>query len=259
MRFSDGGYGRAVTLVLKMREELNLTQEELASQAKVSEKTIRNLEAGKRVRDSTYRRICAALGVPVETVSAALPPRSLSFDAGSYTEEGIRDYIGTYRVVRFDFLERDTIVVSEASIYWNDPLGVCSYCEKTPHDSFHEGVLYTSAVIGLFHIIAVNRGAVRMLTLSRLNPIARSMRGQMLSQMSSADHYVPCSTPIVLQKTSDESAEPMELSESDQIDSSFSEYAELCDLLRSTERNFLRRPPTLEPPLETAKARRDAP
>jgi len=56
------GWSRVIAAVVDRRAELGWTQKELATAAKVSERTIQNLEAGSRPQARNRSRIEAALG-----------------------------------------------------------------------------------------------------------------------------------------------------------------------------------------------------
>ena len=77
------GWGRVVAAVVDRRAELGWTQKGLAAQAKVSERTVQNLEAGARPQARNRHKIEQALGWPsgemrrIEEGRDRSPPRSV--------------------------------------------------------------------------------------------------------------------------------------------------------------------------------------
>ena len=64
-----------IKFVRALREELQMTPEELASRAHVTSRTIFDLESGRPVRMDTDRAIRLALGVSLDDKSVVFPQR----------------------------------------------------------------------------------------------------------------------------------------------------------------------------------------
>ena len=62
-----------IMMVRALREELQMSREQLASRAHVSPRTIANVERGRPVRMDTERGILLALGRSVDDKSVAFP------------------------------------------------------------------------------------------------------------------------------------------------------------------------------------------
>lgn len=85
--FTIGGvndWGRVIAAVIARRSELGLTQRELAAKAAVAERTVQNLEAGKRPQPLIRGKIERALGWQageMARIAAAKPPEQPAISA----------------------------------------------------------------------------------------------------------------------------------------------------------------------------------
>lgn len=65
------------SVFVKLREQLGLTQKQVAEALQVSEQTVRNWEHGKTVPSLTIsqtKRLCALLGKPIEEIPEYFGP-----------------------------------------------------------------------------------------------------------------------------------------------------------------------------------------
>lgn len=112
------------SLIRTLREQADLSQEELAARAQVSRGSIQNWEGDRtRPRRAESRRLAAALGVDVATLNQSLtaPPadnpytdageRALWELPGRFTDDERRELIERYRELRH--APRTTRSVSE--------------------------------------------------------------------------------------------------------------------------------------------------
>jgi hypothetical protein len=69
-----------------------------------------------------------------------------------------------------------------------------------PVDFSQKGEIYISNDIGLLHLLTSERGAMRLITLSKLRRDDNILQGVVLTQLRNGHHYSPAVSPIYLQK-----------------------------------------------------------
>ena len=197
-------------VIRKKRESLGWTQEKLAEQAGYSDKVVRNVEHGIRSKAQTIRDVCKALKLPDDIYEIS---DNVIADAkyGAYNLSHYVDYIGLYFGFRRGLTVQSNFLRTVYEILWSDKNRCLEFIEDQKYTSSNgriidfsqRGDIYISNEIGLLHLITSDRGAVRLITLSKLRRDDNTLEGVVLTQLRNANHYSPAVSPIYLQKAED--------------------------------------------------------
>jgi hypothetical protein len=206
---------RARKALAKKIEEIcaakNLPAKALAEDAKCNVRTIRNFFNGKSVREETTRRIAAVVGVNLisERLEAQTGSNSADVEHGLYSEDLVRSYIGYFYAYRRSFSIADNLVRALFKLEWDAKRACLTFQEFQTYHSSHlarrvhydqRGDVFISNTIGLVHLLTVQEGAVRLITLTRLHHDENYMRGVVLTQSEWPDHFQPSVSPIFFRK-----------------------------------------------------------
>lgn len=196
--------------IRKKRETLGWTQEKLADQAGYSDKVIRNVEHGVRTKLQTIRDVCKALGLPEDAYEIS---ENVIADTkyGAYNLSHYADYVGIYFGFRRGLTVQSNFLRTVYEILWSDKKRCLEFIEDHKYkssdgrtrDFSQRGDIYISNEIGLLHLITSDRGAVRLITLSKMRRDDNILEGVVLTQLRIAHHYSPAVSPIYLQKAED--------------------------------------------------------
>jgi transcriptional regulator with XRE-family HTH domain len=194
-------------IIRRKRESLGLTQESLAAKAGYSDKLIRYIEQGKRTRLQTLQNVCQALGLPADTYEV---PDNVIADSkyGSYNLNHYADYVGIYFGFRRGLTNQANFLRTIYEIAWSNKKRCLEFFEDhkyissigRPVDFSQQGDIYINNDIGLLHLITMDRGAIRLVTLSKLRRDDNTLEGVVLTQLRNAHHHSPAVSPIYLQK-----------------------------------------------------------
>ena len=187
------------------------TQAKLADEAGYDERTIRNVLSGQSVRRRTLVHVCQAVGVDLRSDADNEVAAEIY---GGYARRAVDEYIGRYLVVRRSFSVPGNLVGSLFAIEWDFALSRLAFWETQklvsgkgrPVDHSQGGGLYISPTTGMVHFLTIIKGALRLVTVTRLRQQDQSMRGAVLTQAEHTMYYQPSASPIFFRKLPDEEA-----------------------------------------------------
>lgn len=198
-------------LVKVERVKQNYSNESLAKKAGYNERTVRNILAGKSTRFKTLVDICQVLGISVEAETRKKRTKITITDKdhGAYTREHFSEYLGFYYSYRRSFTFTNSIIRSLFEFTWSDSCNCMQFSEthryKSPElgemvNYNQSGDVFYSNTIGLLHLLTRFEGAVRLITLSKLELHDPTMNGIVLTQATKPMHFRPAVSPIRFQK-----------------------------------------------------------
>jgi len=183
----------------------------LAREAGYGVRVIHNILHSKPVRILTYLEICEALGLkPIlepEIEPILRPENEVADEAhGGYSRSSSQDYEGAYFGYRRSLTHPDEFIRSVFTIRWNQEKRLLEFNEYhefldragRPVNFSQDGEIYVSAKIGLVHMVTVTQGAVRLVTLSKMDD--ETMRGCVLTQRKRPGFYQPSVSAIYLHR-----------------------------------------------------------
>jgi hypothetical protein len=168
-----------------------------------TDRTIRKVLDGEGTNYQTIVDICGALGIDVESgtsESNEVAPE----EYGAYAKTNFGEYAGNYFGYRRTFAKSRKILRSCFSIVWSNGRLVFSERQsfalnaKSDPTPNHNGNIYISAHTGLLHLMATFQGAVRLITLTKLQN--RTMQGVVLMQSERKLFYQPSVSALLLEK-----------------------------------------------------------
>ena len=184
------------------RQKMGLTLKQLAEKAGYDERTIRNVIKGKHTRPQTLATICQVLDIEMNDEEEYV---NVADKHGKYTLELFWDYEGCYLAYRRSFTFPNTLVRSAYEIKWDEKSECLTFTELQLHQAPNakrvidlKGEMFISNSIGLVHLLTKHEGALRLVTLTKLNENA--MQGVVLTQAKHPVFYQPAVSPIFLQK-----------------------------------------------------------
>lgn len=232
---------------LRERMELHaMTQDKAAGFLDIDPRTLRKVLLGDSLTVPRLQKLAELLDFDLEDLERLtssspheIPQESLEF--GGYPFHSVERYIGDYIMVRHSLGEDDNLHCSLLQIEWSVDRGALSYKEidkftsdrGRPRDYSQTGMVFVSADIGLFHFMTKWRGALRLITASKLRPNTNMMYGLVLTQADQRFGYIPATSPIIIHKV-DETSHPDEF-ESGPISSDHPKYNEWLEALRDTQ------------------------
>jgi transcriptional regulator with XRE-family HTH domain len=190
------------------RKKIGFTLVQLAARAGYDERTIRNVIRGRPTRPATLRDICKVIGVSLDTREAAKRVEIADKEHGGYTLNHFQGYIGLFYAYRRSFSFPRNIVRSLYEFAWNGERGCLVFRETQHYDSpnlkqtidfSQDGEVFISNMTGLIHLLTKADGALRLVTLTKLRPADRVIRGVVLTQAQGEFYYQPSVSPIFLQ------------------------------------------------------------
>ena len=218
----------------------------LAHEAKYDVRTIRNFLNGKVVKEETVHKICAAAGVDFdsEVENQGKAGKSAGPAHGLYSEEFVQNYIGFFYAYRRSFSVPKNIVRSLFKFEWNKSRQCLTFKEFQTYHSSHldrrvsydqEGDVFLSNTVGLVHLVTIQLGAVRLITLTRLHHDENYMRGAVLTQAEWPDHFQPSVSPLFLRKVVEKKDLALLLERVGPIEPADADYKEVSRVLEQTE------------------------
>ncbi|NWH09421.1 MAG: hypothetical protein HXY22_12405 [Alphaproteobacteria bacterium] len=178
------------------------------------EATIRNLRAGRRVRERYVEAVCTVLGLQASFRSERRKALVAADDYGGYKLSTLPNYEGHFVEARRSFSSDGEIVLSSHIIAWDPYVQALAFdhvAAGTPQrrrrDFQHSGHLLISPTEGSVVFLAIDKGTARvsMLTpLSGKGAVGDEMYGVLLTRRTVAFGSRPGVSAIVLRKVSDE-------------------------------------------------------
>lgn len=189
------------------------TRTKLAHETGYDVRTIRTVLGGiEPVRDQTIIDVCEALGIEPQLSEAGGEEIEVAESwYGSYAREPYKHYEGAYFAHRRSFSFPNQFVRSVFEIKWHDEDWIFVFDEhqsylaenKRKIDHSQKGEMYVSQFTDLIHLVTVNAGAVRTLTLTKMRGSGSIMRGAVLTQSDRGLFFQPSVSAIYLEKISD--------------------------------------------------------
>jgi hypothetical protein len=202
---------------------------ELAAATKLTEQVIYKLHSGDfSVR--TLELVESVLGVDFQSQKVAETreavklvnnpgrdtdhwERAIPTRFGGYTRDQVEHYMGDYLSVRRSVTHPENYLGSLVTIFWDDEIRAARFSENNKFtasdgrkmDFSQSGTLHLSAQIGLVHLLTARFGAIRLVTLTRLQLAEPVMYGAMLTQVPEAGSYMPAKTTVHFRKITAES------------------------------------------------------
>lgn len=224
------------------------TKEKLAQESGYEERTIRKVLKGVAVRSQTIIDVCEALeieaGVPArddDEIEVAEPWY------GSYARTPYKHYEGAYFAYRRSFTLPRTFVRSVYEIKWDDEDWIFTFQEHQSFISSHKrshkvdhsqsGEVYISQFTDLVHLVTVNLGAVRTITLTKMRGAEPTMRGSVLTQSDRGLFYQPSVSAIYLERI--EQFDARHLSMVGLVTTESDDHARIADEIERIEREVI--------------------
>jgi hypothetical protein len=131
-------------------------------------------------------------------------------DLGGYTRQAHELYEGTFLLYRRSFSKAGSIFRSVMEIAWDESepgLVFTDYYQSGrdhPEDvKAHRGRIHISPYTGLVHLVTIDHGAVRTMTLTRMRTNDTIMRGLVLTQSDEVAFFQPTVSSVVISKARD--------------------------------------------------------
>jgi hypothetical protein len=144
-------------------------------------------------------------------------PETANSEHGAYALHHYESYLGEFYAYRRSFTFPGTIIRSLYRITWSEERECLIFEEDQKYhstrlqrdvDHSQSGEIYISNVTSLLHLLTKFEGALRLVTLARLDPEKRTMGGIVLTQAKEPFYYKPSVSPICLRKI-DQPNEPL--------------------------------------------------
>lgn len=191
------------------RNKRRMTKHELADAARCDVRTLYRAIKGKPVRSQTRRSICAVLNIDPETFARRVDVAD--DEHGGYTRHHYEACVGTFVAYRRSFTVANAIVKSAYRISWSDELNCLAFVEDQKFSSnqseeannySQSGEVFISNAIGLLHFLTKFEGALRLVTLKRLDADSLRWGGVVLTQ-ARGPYFHPSASPIYLRRADD--------------------------------------------------------
>jgi len=236
---------RAEKLKAIMRRD-KITQAALAKISGYDEKTIRNLLAGKVVREVTAIQVCQALGLEPQAGEHIDNIELSDIEFGGYARSSYKSLEGFYHIYRRNFSKNGSIFRSVIEIFWDKSNKLVfkeyySTDDETRKGNSFIGDVYISPKIGLVHLLIVNEGAVRLTTLTKLRDRDRIMRGSIQTQIEigKSSAYRPTVSSIFLKKLDNYDVDARLYDDLDMIGEESPDYKSACRELKIVEAQII--------------------
>lgn len=181
----------------------------LANKAGYDERTVRNAVNGQRVKEQTIFDICNALEISIENFlvgQSSIGSEVAPVECGAYSKAVAAKYEGIYTAYRRGFSKKPVIFRSIYEFRWNEQLSGLVFFEnqkyvgseeEIKHNS-QDGKIYMSDFTGLVHLLTIQEGSVRLLTLTKLKN--NEMKGSVLTQSERTMFFQPSVSAITFRK-----------------------------------------------------------
>jgi hypothetical protein len=155
-----------------------------------------------------YRPPETRAGVSDEHDGARLENKIADTRYGSYAVNHYADYIGRYFGFRRAFTNQTNFLRTVFEISWSEEKRCLEFREEQKYvssagrsvDFSQQGDIYINNDVGLLHLVTSDRGAIRLITLSKLRRSDGILQGVVLTQLRHSLYYSPAVSPIYLQK-----------------------------------------------------------
>ncbi len=134
---------------------------------------------------------------------------------GGYTKQQIEPYIGRYLTIRQGTTIPENLLTTLVEIYWDTKLSGARFNEINKFvssqgkklDYSQSGTVHQSSQIGVLHLLTSFEGALRLVTLSRLQVLEPVMYGAILTQVPESGNFVPTKATVHFRKIGDGQAD----------------------------------------------------
>jgi transcriptional regulator with XRE-family HTH domain len=188
------------------------SRSKLAQEAGYDVRTIRAVLKGKEpVRDQTIFDVCQALGIPPQLSNPEFEEIEVAETwYGSYARAPYKQFEGAYFANRRSFSYPNVFVRSLFEIKWHPEDWIFVFEEHQSYvtesnrkvDHSQKGEVYISQFTDLIHLVTVNAGAVRTITLTKMRGSGSVMRGAVLTQSDRGLFFQPSISAFYLEHIS---------------------------------------------------------
>ena len=160
------------------------------------------------MREQTVIDVCEALGIDLRGPPGPVP--GVAGEAcGAYTRGFAEPYVGLFGACRRSFHRPDALLRTLFELAWSDEMGCLTFREHQRYklgerllDNSQSGLVHISPVTDLVHLVTMDRGAVRLVTLTKMRLSEQVMRGAVLTQSERLMFFRPAVSAVVLRKLS---------------------------------------------------------
>lgn len=236
--------------IASARRNRSLTLVQLAERARLDERTVRTAITGEYVRPGSLKAICDALEIDVDEDDEKIYLADERF--GSYLLDHYKEYVGHYYCYRRSFTFPLHILRSVYEIRWcadKDNEGL-KFREIQKYDSINfrkkidfsqDGDVYISNSTNMVHFITSNRGAIRLVTLTKMQcddgTENGTLSGIVLTQAKKSGYHQPSTSAIFFQKLENGKPEEELTINVGAITPEYEDYQYLNDVLIDIEKN----------------------
>lgn len=183
------------------------TQAAVAQKSGFDERTIRNVLNGQPVRYHTIMVICETIGLNAEAECNGFFDHEVAAEQyGGYSRGLYKDYTGLFFGFRRSFSSSKNLLRSFYTIAWDQAGRRLAFDENQSYistsggavDHSQKGGVYISAHTGLIHLVTIQLGAVRVVTLAKMRN--GCMRGVVLTQSERTLFFQPSVSAFLLKK-----------------------------------------------------------
>lgn len=205
----------AVKKIQTKNRQIISTPTELADAVGMAPSTIFKLHSGE-FSMKTLRIVEAVLGttfsdadaIPDSAAMLGLAPVS----SGGYSDAKIGPYIGTYLTVRQGMSNPENLLTTLVDISWDENEQIARFNETNKfissegkdYDYSQSGTVHISEKIGLIHLLTSVEGALRLITMTRLQVMEPVMYGAILTQIPEAGTFIPTKASVHFRKMGDQ-------------------------------------------------------
>jgi transcriptional regulator with XRE-family HTH domain len=228
------------------RKRLGLTVEDLAIKARFDERTVGKALNGSPVRPKTIFQICKSVGLDLSEETD--PDHRAADTYGSYSLRLFEKYSGSYEAFRWSYQDIRDILCSKFDVFWDKEKKCISFQESQKYntkqgktiDFSQSGCIHSSDESGLLHLLTVDQGSVRLITLLKMQPPDLCLRGCVLTQARTNLYRQPAISPILLRKRPHQANAEVASFSIGEMSQGDPGYGEIAAELREIEREVVR-------------------
>jgi transcriptional regulator with XRE-family HTH domain len=246
MSATDEERRKEVGRLIKQRyQALGMTVEQLADKAGYDEKTVRNIIGGHSARQATVNAILQVLKVEVPDAGALT---EITDDRhGGYTKRAFAKYAGRYAAYRWSYDTARYVIRTVFTLSWSSAhaCGVFQENQRFKNamgkliDRSQGGEVYANNEASVLHLLTVNDGLLRLITLTKMQEFDTVMRGSVLTQSRRTFSQQPAISPVILEKLGDEVSDEGATRLVGEITPTEPDYAGIVAALDKTEREVV--------------------
>lgn len=186
----------------------------------LSKSTIYKLHSGD-FSMRTLRIVEGVLGKIVSDDDVQMPvekdmpgARSTTIGSGGYSYQDILPYLGRYLTIRQGTTVVENLLTTRVDIHWDENAEMARYDEYNRFlsssgkimDYSQSGTVHRSRALGVLHLLTSFEGAIRLVTLGRIQVMEPVMYGMILTQIQGSGAFVPTSSVVHFRRMSEQGA-----------------------------------------------------